>query len=128
MRDSFQNSHNLLKLQARDCWLFWCFVVSHGLMRDSFQNSHNLLKLQASDCWLFWCFVVSHGLMRDSNPKSQIADWTRRDCAPSEVIRPRSCVSNLRFLISVLRWAFVQFPDSLSSLAVDSSSIFDAVA
>src|ERR1051326_6981462 len=32
---SFQNSHNLLKLQASDCWLFWCFVVSHGLMRDS---------------------------------------------------------------------------------------------
>src|ERR1041385_2346928 len=38
---SFQNSHNLLKLQASDCWLFWCFVVSHGLMRDSNPKSRN---------------------------------------------------------------------------------------
>src|ERR1041385_8811263 len=38
---SFQNSHNLLKLQASDCWRFWCFVVSHGLMRDSNPKSKN---------------------------------------------------------------------------------------
>src|ERR1051326_9627908 len=74
-----------------------------GQKPTSFQNSHNLLKLQASDCWLFWCFVVSHGLMRDSNPKSEIAGWTAWDGTPSEVIPPRSCVSNLRFLISALR-------------------------
>src|SRR4029077_8421995 len=58
-----------------------------------------------------------------SNPKSEIADWTAWNRTPSELMAPRSCVFNLRFLILDLRWAFVQFPDSSGSLAIDSSSI-----
>src|SRR4029077_15591587 len=58
-----------------------------------------------------------------ANPKSEIADWTAWNRTPSELMAPRSCVFNLRFLILDLRWAFVQFLDSFGSLAIDSSSI-----
>src|SRR5262245_17374190 len=47
-----------------------------------------------------------------SKPKLKISNWTRKNVDVSLQTARSHGVSNLQFVTSDLRWAFVQFPDS----------------
>src|ERR1051326_149917 len=69
-----------------------------------------MLKTAQFTQWENWQI----GQKPTSNPKSKISNWTGKNADGSlqTACSPKQC--NLQFLISDLRWAFVQFPDSFS--------------